>query len=313
MSESEFEKIARLAQRFGPGGPGVLLGIGDDAAVLESPAGTKLVWTIDDQVEGTHFRRDLASWADVGYRSFMSAASDVAAMGAEPWCALSALVLPADLDDDAFDELTEGQRLAAEEVRSPIVGGNLARGPVVVVTTTLIGRSLRPVERRGARPGDEVFLAGEVGLARAGMLALERKLGDPRLRAAISAWLRPHALIEAGRAMATSAHAAIDVSDGLAADVGHLAEASGVAVVLEEDCLRSHAAPRLLQAAEALRLDALDLALHGGEDYALVVAGDRPIPGFVRVGRVRDGEGVFLAGKDGERSVEPRGYDHFRA
>ncbi len=313
MGASELERIARLAQRFGPGGPGVLLGIGDDAAVLEPPTGTKLVWTVDDQVEGTHFRRDLASWADVGFRSFMAAASDIAAMGAEPWCALSALVLPVDLDDDAFDALTEGQRLAAEEVGSPIVGGNLARGPVVVVTTSLIGRSPRPVERRGARPGDELWLAGEVGLARAGMLALERRLVDPRMRAAISAWLRPRALIELGLRMAASAHAAIDVSDGLAADAGHLAEASGVAVLLEEECLRSHAAPRLVHAAEALGLDALDLALHGGEDYALVVACDQPIPGFVRVGRVREGEGVFLVGKDGERAIEPRGFDHFRA
>src|SRR5215472_1689551 len=133
MSQSELERIERLRARFAAGVTGVVAGIGDDAAVLEPPAGKKLVWTVDEQVEGTHFRRELCSWEDLGFRSYAAAASDLAAMGAEPWCALAALALTPDLDDEEFEALTEGQRLAAEAVGAPIVGGNLARSTSVSV------------------------------------------------------------------------------------------------------------------------------------------------------------------------------------
>src|SRR5580658_1790205 len=98
-----------LARALAAQAPGVPTGIGDDAAVLDSPGG-RIVWTIDEQVEGVHFRRDLLPWRDVGWRSFMAAASDVAAMGAVPWCALAALVLPEDVDDAALAEIVRGQR-----------------------------------------------------------------------------------------------------------------------------------------------------------------------------------------------------------
>src|SRR5690606_3745707 len=148
------------------------VGIGDDAAVLE-PASAPLVWTIDAQVEGTHFRLDWLSWQDVGWRSFMAAASDLAAMAAEPVAALSALVLADTVDDAALDGLAEGQADAARAVGAPIVGGNIARGRRTSVTTTLCGRAGQPVLRSGARPGDGLWLAGAVGMAAAGLAALE--------------------------------------------------------------------------------------------------------------------------------------------
>lgn len=312
----ERERIARLTAIFGAAPPdrGVQVGIGDDAAVLDprrAPGACEpLVWTIDEQVEGTHFRTDLASYEDIGWRSFMAAASDLAAMGAAPWCALGALVLPASLGDDAFEAILRGQREAASAVGAPIVGGNLARGPVLSLTTTLLGTCARPVTRRGAAPGDGLWMAGRVGLAAAGLRALQEGRGaEAALAPAVQAWRRPVAETKAGGALEAMAHAAVDVSDGLAGDAGHLAASSGVAIVLDEEALGAD--PVLEAAAGALGVSPIDLALYGGEDYAIVAASPEPIAGFRRIGRVAFGNGVAVRGVHGERAVEPRGFDHF--
>ena len=303
-----------LARVLGQGGAlpaGVEVGIGDDAAVLErGHARGRLVWTIDEQVEGTHFERALVGWRDVGWRSFMAAASDVAAMGAEPWCALSALVLSDAVDDEALEAIAGGQGDAAAALGTRIVGGNLARGPAVSIATTLIGTCERAVSRAGAQPGDAVWIAGEVGLAAAGLRALREHRGDdPSLRRAIESWRRPRALVAEGRAMGAVAHSAVDVSDGLACDVARIAEASEVEVVLDAGAIAGSVA--LAEAAAALGADARDLALHGGEDYALVVTSVHPIDGFRRIGAVRAGRGITLRGPHGEHAIDPKGYDHF--
>jgi thiamine-monophosphate kinase len=309
---SEEERVLRLAARFGVAQPGVAMGIGDDAAVLEPPAGKRLVWTVDAQVEGVHFRREwLASLRDAGYRSFMAAASDVAAMGAEPWCALSGLELPAELGDDALDALTAGQRAAADELGTSIVGGNLSRGPALAITTTLLGTCEAPISRSGAQEGDGVWLAGPVGLAAAGLTALAAASTAPHLAAAIAAWRTPVARIRDGRALAGVAHAAIDVSDGLARDLGHVAAASGVRAVLDAELLLEHAGDTLARAAEAVGRAPLELLLYGGEDYALVAAAALPLPGFTRVGEIRRGAGLSLRTAGKETDLVPRGYDHF--
>jgi thiamine-monophosphate kinase len=288
---------------------GIEVGIGDDAAVL-ALSDRRLVWTVDEQVEGTHFRRDILSWHDVGWRSFMAAASDVAAMGAEPWCALAALVLPDDVDDAALEQIAQGQAAAALAVGAPVVGGNLARGPALSIATTLIGTCPRAILRGGAMPGDGLWIAGRLGLAAAGLRALLAGKGATgSLEVAVRAWRTPRALVAEGHAMASVAHAAIDVSDGLAGDVGHLARTSVVCAVLDEGALLSDA--DLTSAAGALGASPLDLALHGGEDYALVVASPVAIEGFRRIGEITLGRGVMLRGPSGQRPIEPRGFDHF--
>lgn len=307
---SELERIARLARTLGAACDGVRVAIGDDAAVLD-PAGARLVWTVDAQVEGVHFRRDLVGWRDVGWRATMAAASDLAAMGARPWCGLAALVLADDVDDDALDAIAAGQRAAADAIGAAIVGGNLARGGETSLTTTFLGRCARAVERGGARPGDGLWLAGDVGLAAAGLRALTSRANDARLDVAVARWRTPRALVDAGVRMAPIAHAAIDVSDGLARDVGHVASASGVRVVIDADALRTHGGAPLAAAAAALRVDAVELALHGGEDYALVVASDAAVDGFARIGDVREGAGVALRDRGVEHDLAPRGFDHF--
>lgn len=320
---NERRRIELLGRVFGAPSPGVSVGIGDDAAVF-APGTHPLVWTVDAQVEHVHFERAWLSWEDVGFRSFMAAASDLAAMGAEPVAALSALVLPPSVDDAALSAIAHGQAAAASDVGAPVIGGNLARGSELSVTTTLVGRAAAPLLRSGARPGDGLHLAGCVGLAAAGLAALLRGdacMQDARIAPALAAWRRPRARIAEGRGAALAAsrgeaHAAVDVSDGLACDVAHLADASDVAVVLDAAAVVASGGDDLARAAAVVGRDALELCLDGGEDYALVVASSADLPGFRRIGTVvargERGEGrLYVEDARGLRPIEPRGFDHF--
>jgi thiamine-monophosphate kinase len=313
---NEQERLDRLRALFGaaPIAGGVTVGIGDDAAVLAA-GGAPLVWTIDAAVEGVHFRREWMSFADVGWRSLMAAASDLAAMGASPRGVLSSLVLPDDFGDDDLEALARGQADAARELGTSIVGGNLSRGGELSITTCVLGEAPCAVLRSGARQGDVVAIAGAAGLSRAGLLALARGERDARLAIAIDVFRRPRARVAEGIAAARNAHAAIDLSDGLAIDVSRLANASGVGVVLEEDLVLGAGGTALAAAAAALGVDAVELALYGGEDYALVMTFDPGAvqPGFERIGRCVESRGIWLESAGEElRAIEARGFDHFQ-
>lgn len=298
-SFTEADAVALFAARFAnERQSSVRLGIGDDAAILSPPPG-KLVWTVDACVEGTHFERSLLSLEDVGWKSFHAAASDLAAMGAAPVAALSALELPRGFSRDELDELASGQAAAAKAARCPVVGGNMARAEKLAVTTTLLGRAYAPLTRAGARPGEELWLVGEVGLAAAGFALLRSRRRQPRSAAVercVRAWRRPQALLKRGPALVGRASAAIDVSDGLGGDVAHLGRESGVKVVIEAKALEAALAPELVSVAAWLAKAALEFALYGGEDYALVAAGPSARrPKFARrIGRVERGRGAFL-------------------
>jgi thiamine-monophosphate kinase len=323
-ARSEWARIDLLrAILGGQAGEHILYGIGDDAAILSpalpsGPGGAEpLVWTIDCAVEGVHFRRDLMSFEDLGYRATMAAASDLAAMGAAPLGLLAALVLPHDVSDDDLRALAVGQRAACDALGTAIVGGNLSRGGEISITTTALGAAPAPLRRDGARPGDTLALAGPVGLAAAGLALLERGLSLQGAAAAraIQAFRRPVARIAAGLCARDGARAAIDISDGLAADLAHVARASGVRAVLDPAALVT---ADLADVAAQLGVDALELALHGGEDYALAVAGPGAgaLPGFVVIGRCEAAEEgaseVALLGPDGRLiPVTRRGFDHF--
>jgi thiamine-monophosphate kinase len=293
--------------------PGVLLGIGDDAALLEAERGV-LVWTVDACLEGTHFERKLLQLGDVAWKALHAAASDLAAMGARPLGALSALELPSRFSRRDLEDFARGQARASRALGCPVAGGNIARGERLGVTTTVLGVAKKPLLRSGARPGDEVWLVGNVGLAAAGfaLLRLGRTGGNAAARRAIAAWRLPRALVREGLSLVGRARAAIDVSDGLGGDVRHLAESSGVCVVLEEKALR-RVMPRELTVLEPfVQRSPLELALRGGEDYALVATGPaakRP-RGAKRIGRVEKGRGGVLERANGRTVALPRGFEH---
>jgi thiamine-monophosphate kinase len=321
----ELERVALLEHIVRrPGTPGVALAIGDDAAVLE-PGAELLVWTVDVQVEHVHFERTWLGWDELGYRATMAAASDLAAMAARPRGVLASLVLPAETADAELGALCAGQARACDELGTALIGGNLARGGELSITTTVLGASHTPLSRAGARPGDQVALAGPVGLAGAGLALLQRGLGQGSPArgargAALHAWRSPLARIAEGLRVAELGSSAIDLSDGLGRDAARIVRASTAAgaplcMVLEAESLLG---PELRELGAELGADPLELALHGGEDYALLVTlprGETPA-GFVRVGWCEplgaDGAPLLLRGADGARVPVPdRGFDHF--
>ncbi|MEO6601076.1 MAG: thiamine-phosphate kinase [Polyangiaceae bacterium] len=316
---SEFTAIPRLAKLFRSDAALVAVGIGDDAALLQLAAlapKSGLVWTVDTAVEHVHFERTWLSLADLGWRSFHAAASDVSAMGGAPLAALSSVIFPARFGASELEQVARGQRAAARALSCSVVGGNLSRGAELSITTTVLGRAPRPLLRSAARVGDELWLCGDVGLSAAGLRLLQRGTRQGKgvaERRALAAFRRPRAQLKAGIALSGRARAAIDISDGLAGDAAHVAQASKVRLVIELDALEAALTPALRRLGPELGVSALELALYGGEDYALLATGPaRSRPAGARViGRVDRGQGVWLAlSKAGRLIRAGSGFEH---
>ncbi|WP_201784640.1 thiamine-phosphate kinase [Nonomuraea pusilla] len=312
----EFGVVGRIAGRL-PQGATVLLGPGDDAAMVAAPDGRVVVST-DLLIEGRHFRRDWSSGYDVGRKAAAQNLADVAAMGATPTSIVVGLGMPPDLSAEWLDALTDGFRDECALVGASVVGGDVTRCDLVVLGVTALGDlgGRAPVTRSGARPGDKVAVAGRLGFAAAGLALLGSGLAPERLPEgsplleAVAAHRRPRPPYAMGPAAALlGATAMLDVSDGLVQDVGHVAEASGVRVELDPEAFA--VAEPVALAAEELGADPLEWILTGGEDHALAAAfpADAELPEEWRVvGRVVAGQGVVVGG----RAVERGGWDHFR-
>jgi thiamine-monophosphate kinase len=254
---------------------GLIAGVEHDAAQL----GERLVATQDALVEGVHFRLDWLDWRELGFRAAAVNLSDLAASGAEPDALLVTLAVPgsaAVADVIAFYE-------GIAEAGVPVVGGDTTASDAVVVSVTALGRSDRVPGRAGARPGDELVVTGPLGAAGAAFRA--RRYARPPLR------------LEEGRALARTAHALMDISDGLAVDAAHIARRSGVRCVLDLEAV---------PLADGATFE--DLAF--GEDFELLAAVDDP-QGFHVVGRVETGEGVVTL--YGGRLRPLQGWEHFSA
>jgi len=314
---TEHERIAWLRHFFGDTNGAhdkVLLGIGDDAAVL-APMRSSQVVSVDAHVENVHFARDLMTFEEVGYRATMAALSDLAAMGAKPLGVLASIALPSGEPDTTLHDIARGQKSAATAAGTTMIGGNLSRASEVSISTTVLGTASRPILRNGARPGDLVVLGGPVGLAGAGLRIARRGGATTHAeKVAIAAFKHPLARIDLGqRAASERVSAMIDVSDGLAADASHIAKESGLELVLEESALED---PLLSELAASLGCTATELALYGGEDFALLATiGADPIPeGMRRIGRClpSDEPKVLVAERNGTvRPVDVHGFDHF--
>ncbi|WP_030913584.1 thiamine-phosphate kinase [Streptosporangium amethystogenes] len=304
----EFGVVARIAGRLPQGGT-VLLGPGDDAAVVSAPDG-RVVVTTDLLIEGRHFRRDWSSGYDIGRKAAAQNLSDVVAMGADPTGLVVGLGLPADAATGWLDDLTDGFRDECDLVGASVVGGDITRCDLVVIAVTALGDlgGRAPVTRSGARPGDVVAVAGRLGHAAAGLALLRAGLAGPV--ELIDAHRRPCPPYPRGpEAAALGATAMLDVSDGLLQDLGHVAAAAGTALVLDPEAF--DIPPVMREAARLLGTDPLEWVLSGGDDHALAATfPDRVrLPeGWSVVGHVIEGEGVQVKGLLLDRG----GWDHFR-
>jgi thiamine-monophosphate kinase len=309
----EFGLVERLVSFF-PGGEQVLLGPGDDAAVVGVPDGRVVVST-DLLVEGRHFRRDWSTARDVGHKAAAQNLSDVNAMGGRGTAVTVGLAAPADLPVAWALDLAEGLAEECAAAGARVVGGDLTAADAVMVAVTVLGTLSGPaVPRSGARPGDMVALAGRQGWAAAGLAVLGRGLGSPR--AVVDAHRRPRPPYDAGPAAAAAgATAMVDVSDGLVADLGHVARASGVQVDLDPAALAPDEPVRAVGA--TLGVDPLRFVLGGGEDHGLAAtfpAGTALPAGWRAVGRVlaRPGPDAPAVTVGGASYEGAGGHTHFR-
>ncbi|MFQ5530049.1 MAG: thiamine-phosphate kinase [Gemmatimonadota bacterium] len=324
-TDGEFERIRAMlsvAVDLGPSDQ-VVIGPGDDAAVVRPAAGESIVLSTDLSIEGVHFRRDWLTWELIGYRAAGAALSDLAAMAARPIGVLVSLALPPELDTPVYEQITSGLTACLGPAGAVLLGGDTSRSPgPAMIDIVAVGGALTAVGRAGAGPGDEIWVTGRLGAAAAALFALRAGLepdpGDrrkferpePRWREAI--WLTDRNAMKA----------AIDLSDGLAGDVAHLAEASGVRVDLCVDRLP------LATSLEAWSDDSvsLSIAAGGGEDYELLFAAPAGVVAdlrgdfrsafgldLTRIGGVTEGAGVSWVDRAGGAVAPPAsaGFDHF--
>lgn len=292
---------------------GVRLGPGDDCAIQRIPPGHELVFSIDTLVAGVHFPIGYAP-ERLGWRALAVAVSDLAAMGADPVCYTLALTLP-DADEAWARSLSEGLREASLETGIALAGGDITRGPLTlslqVHGTVPDGQA---IARNGARPGDLVVVSGPLGGAAAALAWLEADKPPASAEGFLARYHRPRPRCGLGRQLRGVATAAIDISDGLVADLGHILEASGVGARLEPDRL-----PRTFGGAQAT----LEQALYGGDDYELCITLPRPamdrlpvdvVRGLSVIGEICAGSGIQLLTANGviEEIAVPAGYDHFK-
>jgi thiamine-monophosphate kinase len=318
-ARGEFALIEAIARRL-PQGPEVVVPPGDDAAVVLVDR-TPTVVTTDVLVAGVHFRTDWSGPDDIGRRAAAASLADLVAMGADPVALVVAVVAPSDTDAAWLLRLADGLRDEAALVGASVVGGDLSRGDQVTVAVTAMGGlgGRDPVLRGGARAGDQVAVAGRLGWAEAGLAVLTRGFRSPRKL--VDAYRRPDVPYDQARAAVTAGvHAMCDVSDGLLADLGHVASSS--AVTIDVVSAELEVAEPIASVAAAYGSDPLAWILTGGHDHALVATfeADAPVPaGFTRIGsvtgiadpQVEGGDENPLVTVDGEPWVGPSGHRHF--
>jgi thiamine-monophosphate kinase len=325
---------SRAAKKHASHGAALRLGIGDDAAIISSGGKNDWVFSCDAFLEGVHFLTKTHPPDSVGYKSLVRATSDLAAMGATPRYFLLSLAIPASRTGAWLDQFLNGMSRAARSLKMVLVGGDTSKSEAVSISITVIGEVPRGegITRSGARASDVIYVSGRLGRAQLGLElllhgnirakgraapAMQTVLQPhlyPKIRLALGAWLAKH----------HSASAMIDLSDGLSTDLARLCTASGVGAEIHSAAIPVLALPAVLsKLKERLKLDPLQMALNGGEDYELLfTVPPRKIknlpraPGFSQltpIGEVTRSKGIVLTGPRGTRKpLIPRGWDPFR-
>jgi len=307
--------IARI-RRAAAGGrnPAVVAGIGDDCAVLRVPKGHELLVTTDLTLEGVHFRRDWHPPETVGRRCLVRGLSDIAAMGGEPIAVLLSLALPRDTKQRWVDHFFEGLLELAKETETSLAGGDIAQSPGKIMADIVVTGSVpkgRAVLRSGASPGNSIYVTGLLGASAAAIERLRRgriRRSDypqhfhPSPRVGVGRWLRAHNL----------ASAMIDISDGLSTDLAHICEESGVGAAIDAEAIP------LAKVGNPPREVALEMALHGGDDYELLFTSSKIIPARVagikvtRIGQITSAREIVLQTPGRRRKLVSQGWEHFR-
>ena len=325
--------IDRIRQRLPPPSPDIVLGIGDDAAVIRGEKRAHQVLTTDALVESVHFDRRFSTPADIGYKALAVNVSDVAAMGATPHVALLSLMLPADTPIDDVDGLLDGLFEMARAVNVTLVGGNITRSPgPLIVDVTLTGwvHPRKMLTRSAGRPGDALYVSGSIGGAAAGLSWLQAHghrpddvPGDPMLADCVRRHVRPEPQARLGMMVGRNraASACMDLSDGLADAVRQLAQASGTGAKLNLSALPIH--PGATAWFASIGVDAVARSLEGGDDYELLLAVPARTKGrfrnasrlargveVTRIGELTGTPELTIVSDGGERPL-PDGFVHF--
>jgi thiamine-monophosphate kinase len=287
--------VAKVFTRRQSDFPDLLVGIGDDAAVINS-AGKKIVLTTDLAVEGVHFRRDWSTYFQIGQRVATANLADVIAMGARPTFLLVGVVLPRDITLAEVGELAAGIESKAAQAHALVIGGDISRGPALMISITALGAAERIVTRAGARPGDLIAISGYTGRSMAGYHSL---INGDAASEFVSQYLAPVIDFKlATAALSCDVGAMCDVSDGLVSELTHISLASNVAAILQPDIW------------PALPVSEFEF-LNGGEDHILLAtfAGEVPL-GWIRVGVIESGGGVYIE-REERAPIAHKGFSHF--
>jgi thiamine-monophosphate kinase len=321
----EHALIARITGRLVMP-PWVIVGPGDDAAVIEPERGALDVLTTDAQIDGVHFDRRFSPPDAIGHRALAVNLSDLAAMGAQPRAALLSLVLPGDLDTLVIDGMLDGLLALAARHQVAVVGGNVTRSPgPLMIDVTAIG-SVRPrriLRRVGARPGDEVYVTGTIGGAVVGLRTLQAAGDDSRYPDCEERYLRPEPRVRAGLLLGRNraATSCIDLSDGLADGLRQIAAASSVGITVDSEAIPLMDGVREFH--QRRGADPVCAALAGGDDYELLFTARPTQRGRLRavrqhanlpitkIGVVTRGGQLVLKTASGDRGL-PEGFEHFR-
>jgi len=305
------DQIAKRSVSFRGG-----VGIGDDCAVIEIPRGYQALVTTDFSLENVHFRRAWHPSESVGHRCLTRGLSDIAAMGGEPQAVFLSLALPGSLPQSWVDGFLNGLLKLAEEFRVPLAGGDTAESPTGILADIVVLGSVpkgKAVMRSGARPGDLIYVTGELGASAA---TLDLLSGGKKLRPLdYGRHFYPTPRVAVGRLLREKrvASAMIDLSDGLSTDLSHICEESGVGAEIETDNIP------LARVGKAARKVDLRFALHGGEDYELLFTApaEKKVPPRIagvavrKIGVITRGEKIFSLKKKRVSELLPRGWEHF--
>ncbi len=316
----EFGLIDRLRKIVKSESKNLFLGIGDDAAVVGSAKRKYTLVTTDSFVEQVHFNRAWATWNDIGYKAMMANVSDIAAMGGIPEWAVISLNLPDKTNVKDVEDLYRGIGLASTNNGVHIVGGNVSKASVTSLHITLLGSADKVIPRSGAKIGDVIAVTGTLGLAHAGLRIFQKKLTSSRNNLGRTKFLRPEARIKWINVLIRNkikVNACIDLSDGLASDLGHVCKASGVGAVIDLSAIPVAVATQ--KVATMAHENVMDYVLFGGEDYELLLSMSKKEFIKAKIVLKQNIHAIGFATRDktlkvfdGEfRTLTPKGYKHF--